>query len=93
MGHREHVTSTFSSQKKLDFTVAMNGSFRRPSSNKGTIRFRPSSAKEQPVRDAPVVAAWGRLVVARKRTLLSLTLCALQEAPSSGNHAQLGQYS
>jgi hypothetical protein len=33
------------------------------------------------------------LVVARKRTLLSLTLCALQEAPSSGNHAQLGQYS
>ena len=54
---------------------------------------RPSSAEMPTVSNAPVVAAWGRLVVARKRTLLSLTLSALQEAPSSGNHAQLGQYS
>ncbi len=34
----------------------MNGSFLSPPDRKQTIRNRPSSAKEQHVRDAPEVA-------------------------------------
>ena len=54
---------------------------------------RPSSAETRTVSNAPLQDIAGLLLDARKLTLFALTLSTFQEAPSSGNHAQLGQYS